>query len=59
MPRHDLDPVALVAGVAFAGLGLLALLERGELLGERWAFPVLLSVVGMAGLLASRSRAGD
>ena len=56
MRRHDLDPVALVSGVAFAGLGLLALLQQGDLLGARWVLPVLLIAVGAAGLLASRLR---
>lgn len=59
MPRHDLDPLALVAGVAFIGLGLFALLEQGDLLGARWVFPVLLIVTGVAGLLANRSRSGS
>ena len=59
MPRHDLDPVALVAGVAFSGLALVALLEHGDLLGARWVFPVLLIAVGVAGLLANRFRSGS
>ena len=59
MPRHDLDPVALVSGVAFSGLGLMALLEQGDLLGARWVFPVLLIAVGVAGLLATRLRSGN
>ena len=54
MPRHDLDAVSLVAGVAFTGLGLLALLEQGELLRARWVFPLLLIAVGVAGLAANR-----
>lgn len=59
MLRHDLDPVALVAGVGFTGLGLVALLEHGELLGARWVFPLLLIAVGVAGLLANRFRSGN
>jgi hypothetical protein len=59
VPRHDLDPLALVSGVAFAGLGLLALLEQEDLLGARWVLPVLLIAVGVAGLLATRLRSGN
>ena len=58
MPRHDLDAVALVSGVAFTGLGLLALLGQGDLLGARWVCPLLLIAVGVAGLLANRLRPG-
>ena len=58
MPRHDLDPLSLVAGVALVGLGLLALLGDAVELSARWAFPVLLIAVGVAGLVATRAR-GD
>ena len=54
MPRHDLDVVSLMAGVAFAGLALAALLGDGTDLGARWLFPVLLIAVGVVGLVASR-----
>jgi hypothetical protein len=56
VPRHDLDALSLVAGVAFAGLGLLALLDRAVGLSARWMLPVLLIAVGVAGLLATRAR---
>ena len=59
MPRHDLDRMALVAGVAFAGLAVVSLLDQGAVLGARWLFPLLLIAVGMAGLVASRSGPGD
>ena len=57
MPRHDLDLLALVSGIALAWLGLALLVERD--LGEagRWIWPVLLIVVGVVGLAGSRSRA--
>jgi hypothetical protein len=51
---HDLDVVALMAGVAFAGLGLVSLLSQGAGLTARWTWPVLLIVVGMVGLATSR-----
>lgn len=59
MPRHDLDPLALVAGVVFTGAALVALLERGTGLGARWVVPVLLIVTGIVGLLATRQRVSD
>lgn len=58
MPRHDVDVLSLMAGVAFAGLGLLALLTGGVGIAGRWACPVLLLVVGFVGLLASRRAPG-
>ena len=54
MPPHDLDVVALMAGAGFAGLALVALLGEGADLGARWTVPVLLIVVGIIGLVASR-----
>jgi hypothetical protein len=51
---HDLDVVALMAGVAFAGLGLVSLVSQGGGLAARWTWPVLLIVVGIVGLIASR-----
>ncbi len=58
MPRHDLDAISLIAGVAFVGLGLVSLLDQNAVLGARWLFPLLLIAVGIAGLLANRSGAG-
>ena len=54
MPPHDLDVLALMAGVGFAGLGLVALVGDGVDLAARWTWPVLLIVVGIVGLVASR-----
>ena len=56
MPEHDLDPVALVAGITFAGIGLAALLTQGAGAPARWVIPLLLIAVGVAGLLATRAR---
>lgn len=60
MPSHDLDVLSLMAGVGFAGTGVAALLGAGGGLDARWSWPVLLIVVGVVGLLASRgaTRAG-
>ncbi|MEW6152608.1 MAG: hypothetical protein AB1673_01275 [Actinomycetota bacterium] len=58
MPAHDLDPVSLVAGVLFGGIGLAYLLGQTTGLPSRWVWPVLLIVIGVAGLVASRRRTG-
>ena len=54
MPSHDLDVVSLMAGVGFAGLALVVLLGEAADLAARWTWPVLLILVGVVGLLASR-----
>ncbi len=59
MPRHDLDVLSLMAGVFFAGVALLGLLERGTGDAARWVWPVLLIVVGLVGLASTRARHAD
>ena len=54
MHSHDLDIVSLMAGVGFAGLGLVALLTAGAGLSARWTCPLLLILMGLVGLIASR-----
>ncbi len=54
MPRHDLDALSLMAGVGFAGLAVLALLSGTAGLEARWACPLLLILMGVVGLVASR-----
>ena len=54
MRSHDLDVLSLMAGVAFVGLSLAALLGDGAGVEARWACPVVLIVVGVIGLAASR-----
>ncbi len=54
MPRHDLDAVSLVAGLAFIGAAIVFLLDWHADVSGRWAWPVLLIVLGVAGLLATR-----
>ena len=58
MPRHDLDVLSLMAGVGFVGLGLMALLTDGRGFGARWTIPVLLIVMGLVGLVATRRDPG-
>ena len=59
MPRHDLDALSLMAGLAFVGVAVAALLDLGPGLPLRWVVPVLLIVVGVAGLLATRARRNE
>ena len=54
MPSHDLDVLSLMAGVGFAGLAVAVLLGQGADLAGRWTIPVLLILVGVVGLVASR-----
>jgi len=54
VPRHDVDIVSLMAGVAFAGIALVSLLSEGAGLAARWTWPLLLIFVGVVGLVASR-----
>ena len=56
MQSHDLDAVALVAGVMFGGTALVYLIDQGTGLSGRWVWPVLLIVIGVVGLLAARRR---
>jgi hypothetical protein len=56
MRRHELDPVSLTFGFAFAGLGLLFLIgQADQALRLRWIWPLLLVVLG-AGILLDVSR---
>ncbi len=54
MRSHDLDVVSLMAGVGFAGLAVVSLLSQGAGVAARWTWPVLLILVGVIGLVASR-----
>jgi hypothetical protein len=56
MRRHELDPVSLTFGFAFAVLGLLFLIGRADqALRLHWVWPVLLLVLG-AGILLDIAR---
>jgi hypothetical protein len=54
VPRHDVDVISLVAGVAFGGAALVFLVEHHTSVSGRWIWPVLLIVLGLAGLVTSR-----
>jgi hypothetical protein len=56
MRRHELDPVSLTFGFAFAALGLLFLIgQPDQALRLRWIWPLLLVVLG-AGILLDVAR---
>jgi hypothetical protein len=56
MRRHDLDPISLVFGFAFTGLGLLFLIgQADQALRLRWVWPLLLLALG-AGILLDVTR---
>ena len=63
MLRRSPDPVSLICGLAFAGLGLSLLIGRGDLqLHPRWVWPGVLIVLAIAllpGLRAERDHRGD
>ena len=54
MPSHDLDVLSLMAGVGFASFAVAVLVGDGAGVAGRWTWPVLLIVVGVVGLVASR-----
>jgi hypothetical protein len=54
VPRHDLDLFSLMAGVGFCGFAVAVLLGHGAGVAGRWTWPVLLILVGVVGLAASR-----
>jgi len=56
VPRHDFDAFSLVAGIVFSGAALVSLLDQGLGVPTRWALPILLIVVGLAGLFATALR---
>ena len=53
MRPHDVDILSLMAGVGFAGIAAIALLGDGGL-EARWTCPLLLILMGVVGLVASR-----
>lgn len=54
MRSHDLDVLSLMAGVGFAGIAAIALLGGTGGLEARWSYPLLLILMGVIGLVASR-----
>ena len=52
MRRHELDPISLIFGFAFTGLGVLFLIgQADQALRLRWVWPILLLALGAAILL--------
>jgi hypothetical protein len=63
MFRRSPDPISLVAGLAFTGLGLTLLIGHGSLqVHPRWLWPGLLIVLALAllpGIRGHRDHDGD
>ena len=64
MPRHDLDPIALVFGAVFVVIGLAYAVARWNWIGSdrSWLLGALLISIGVAGVVGAttrRSRAVD
>jgi hypothetical protein len=57
MERHDFDPIAMIAGVVFTGVGLVFLAGHLDALGGvRWLWPSLLVLLGLVTLLGTLGR---
>lgn len=54
MRSHDVDVLSLMAGVGFGGLAVVSLLSEGAGVAAHGTWPVLLILVGVIGLVASR-----
>jgi hypothetical protein len=54
VPSHDLDVLSLMAGVGFVGFAVAVLVGDSAGVAGRWTWPVLLIIVGIVGLIASR-----
>jgi len=63
MLRRSPDPVSLICGLAFAGLGLTLLIGHGDLqLHPRWVWPgvlIVLAIALLSGLRPQRDGHGD
>jgi hypothetical protein len=59
MHRHEVEPLSLIFGVLFTGVGVAFLVDHGELVRLRWLWPALLLGFGvalLAGVLTRRDR---
>jgi hypothetical protein len=58
MKRHDFDPISLVAGVLFTGLGIASLTGsvRYADMDLSWVWPLTIAALGLALLLGSAGR---
>jgi hypothetical protein len=61
MPRHDLDPVSLMAGLLLLLVAVVFLIADATSLtvDGRWVGPIVLIAVGGAGLLATLQGRSD
>jgi hypothetical protein len=61
MKRHPLDVLALVAGMLFAGLGAVFLLDALNVFSAdvSWIPPIVLIVLGFAGVLSTIGRRSE
>ena len=60
MQRHELDPISLVFGAVFAGIGAINAFSGTRLTSFEagWVWPVVLLVIGFGLLLPGRRRDG-
>jgi hypothetical protein len=58
VPRHDLDPVALVFGATFTAIGLAYAIGRWSWIGiaHGWLAGAFLIVLGVAGVVSATTR---
>jgi hypothetical protein len=58
VPRHDLDPIALVFGTVFVVVGLAYAVARWNWIGSdrSWLLGAVLIAVGVAGVVSAASR---
>jgi hypothetical protein len=59
LKRHRLDPVVLVFGVIFVGLGVLGMIGDFESLDWRWVWPLPVIAIGLAFLGSALLHARD
>jgi hypothetical protein len=59
VPSHDLDVLSLMAGVGFSGFAVAVLVGDSAGVAGRWTWPVLLILVGVVGLIASRRNTNE
>jgi hypothetical protein len=56
--RHDLDPVALVFGATFVGIGLAYAIAHWSWIGSAhgWVLGLFLIIIGVAGAVSATTR---
>ena len=58
MQTHRFEPVSLIFGLVFAGIGIAALIGEGDVwrINWSWFWPIALTVAGLAMLASARPR---